>query len=205
MEDRCRQGGVCTPLNHGRPHVLGLAGAARGDHRDRHRLGDGAGELEVITVPGAVAIHAREQYLPRAPLHALEGPIDGVAAGVVATAVAVDGPAASALATLGVDGEDETLRPQQPGAVGDQLRPVEGGGVDRGLVGARLQKHRHVLDGADTAAHSQRDENLVGGGLDHVDQDGPRVRGGGDVEKHQLVSPAAVVEGGQLHGVAGIA
>src|SRR5439155_12908736 len=39
----------------------------------------------------------------------------------------------------------------------------------------------------------------------HVDDDGPRVGRGGDVEEDQLVGAFGVVPGGALHGVAGVA
>src|ERR1035437_1808467 len=106
MEDRRRQRRVGPALDQGGAQVLRLAGSARGDHRYRHRFGKFAGELEVIAVPGAIAIHAGEQYLAGAPLHALQGPLDRVAAGVLAAAMAVDGPAVGALAMLGVDRQD---------------------------------------------------------------------------------------------------
>ena len=51
-------------------------GAARGDHRDLDRVGHRAGQLQVVAVLGAVAVHAGEQDLPRAALGALARPLD---------------------------------------------------------------------------------------------------------------------------------
>ena len=51
--------------------VLERARSARGDHGDLHRATHCAGELEVVAVARAVAVHAGEQDLARAePLDA---------------------------------------------------------------------------------------------------------------------------------------
>ena len=87
--------------------------AAAGDDRHVDRVGDGAGELDVEAVAGAVAVHRREQDLAGAQLLALGRPPHGVEPGRVAPAVgehleAALGPPA------GVDGHDDALRAELP-------------------------------------------------------------------------------------------
>ena len=70
-----------------------LAGPAGGDDGHRNGIGDGAGELEVIAVGRPIAIHAREQDLPRPALGCLTGPGDCFAAlDQVAPTIDVDVP-----------------------------------------------------------------------------------------------------------------
>ena len=96
-------------------------------------------------------------------------------------------------------------RPKTSAPARDELGIVDGGGVDRDLVGAGGEQLAHVVDGADAAADGERDEDLVGGPLDDVDHRAPAVGGGGDVEEDELVGALGVVEGGQLDRIAGVA
>ncbi len=81
----------------------------------------------------------------------------------------------------------------------------ERGRVHRDLVGARVQHRLRVLHRADAAADRERHEHLVGGAPRELDDRLAPLVGGGDVEEHQLVGPFAVVVGGQLHRVPGVA
>ena len=60
--------------------MLELARATRRDHRHANRFADRACERKVIAVVRAVAIHARQQDLPRPALHRLACPLHHVAA-----------------------------------------------------------------------------------------------------------------------------
>ena len=62
-----------------------------------------------------------------------------------------------------------------------------------------------VFEASHPAADGQRNEHLLGGASDDIDHGVPAVRRGGDVVENQLVGPFAVVAGGQLNRVAGIA
>src|SRR5262249_20262766 len=73
--------------------VLESARPARGDDRDRDRVGDGARERQVEAVAGAVAVHAGQQDLAGPQLGHARAPGDGVQAGRVAPAVRVHLPA----------------------------------------------------------------------------------------------------------------
>src|SRR6185437_10582950 len=75
VEDRRAQHRVGARVD-GLREVVELAGAARRDHRHLDRVGHGRGQREVVARVGAVAIHAREQDLPRSASRALAGPGD---------------------------------------------------------------------------------------------------------------------------------
>src|SRR6516225_7280993 len=93
VEDRSREhrGGVAVA--DALDQVLERADAARGDHRHRHRIGDGAGERDVEPFPGAVAVHGGQQDFAGAERDHLARVIDGVEPGGIAAAVGEDFPA----------------------------------------------------------------------------------------------------------------
>src|SRR6266571_3023860 len=66
VKDRCRERCVCAPLDEPREQVFQAADAPRCDDWYAHALGDAARELEVISFPGSIAVHARQQDLARA-------------------------------------------------------------------------------------------------------------------------------------------
>ena len=67
------------------------------------------------------------------------------------------------------------------------------------------QQLAHVLDGPDAAADRERDEHLVGRPCHRVEQDLSCVRGGRDVEEHDLVGALAIVGGRELRRIPGVA
>ena len=82
---------------------------------------------------------------------------------------------------------------------------LDGGGVDRDLVGAGQQHGANVVDAADAAADGERDEDRVGGAPGHVEHDLAALVRGGDVQKDQLVGLLGVVDGRLLDRIAGVA
>src|SRR5690606_39232879 len=177
----------------GRQHVEEvtlLARAAGGDHRDRNGVGDAAGQLDVIPGPRAVAVHAGEQDLTRAPVLDFPRPLDGVQPGR-------DAPAAhhhlvEHAVPACVNADDDALASEAFRALGDQVGGAHGGAVDRGLVRSGEQRITDVLDGAQPAADAERDEDRVGDVPDHVEHGvAPLVRGA-DVEQDQLVRALGV-------------
>src|SRR5215207_8739759 len=90
VEDRGAEDGVGAALLDGVDEMVQGAGATRRDHRDVHGIGHRPGELELVAALRAVAVHAREQDLPRPALHALACPLDGVAPHGRAATVDVD-------------------------------------------------------------------------------------------------------------------
>ena len=112
MEDRGRQhrGGVAVA--DALDQMIESADAARGDHRHRHRVGDRAGERDVETGPGAVAVHRGEQDFAGAERHHLARIVDRIEPGRIAAAVGENLPAvrlARLRHLLGVDRHHDAL------------------------------------------------------------------------------------------------
>src|SRR5690606_32037720 len=149
---------------------------ARRDHRDADRVGDGAREREIETFARAVAVHAGEQDLARAQPLDLARPLDRVASGGPAPAVRVHLPAAARL-RLRVDRADDALRAVARRRIGDQARVLHAGGVDRRLVGARVEQAADVLDRAHAAADGERNEHLRSDRLDDLQDEVALVTG----------------------------
>src|SRR5690606_1785233 len=78
VEDRSRQDGVRAALDETLHQVVERADAARGDHRDRHRIRHGAHQRDVVALAGAVGVDAVEQDLAGAQLDATPRPLDRV-------------------------------------------------------------------------------------------------------------------------------
>ena len=120
-------------------------------------------------------------------------PADGVEPVARAAAVHVHLPAglAAGARLARVDRDHDRLRAEALGGARDELGIVDGGGVDRHLVGAGEEQPPHVVDRAHAAADGERHEHLVGGARDDVVDDlAPLVRRG-DVEEAELVGAGA--------------
>src|SRR5690606_16506790 len=188
--------------------VLQVAHAARGDHRNAHRLADRTGDAQVEAVLHAVLVHAGQQDLAGTQLLHLPGPLHGIQPGGLAAAMGEDLPA-RALARggdlLGVDGHHDALGAEALGGLADEFRVEHRGGIDGHLVGAGIEQVADVLHGAHAAAHGQRNEHLAGHALHGVQGGGAVVDTGGDVQEGDLVGALLVVAAGDLHRVAGVA
>src|ERR1700674_988469 len=163
-----------------------MAGPARGDHRDLHRLGDGPRQGEVIAAARPVGIDAGEQDLAAAALLRRLCPLDRVKPGRLPSAMRVDLPAVIGLA-LGVDGDDDALRSELPRTLGDQLRALHGGRLDRDFVGTGAEQGADLVDLANAAADGEWDEDGASRSFDNVDQGGALLWGGLDVEEDELI------------------
>ena len=117
----------------------------------------------------------------------------------------VDTPALALRLAPSVDGDDDALAAKdvRPGV--DEVGIADGRRVDRNLVGAGGEQVPNVAHRAHTAPDRQRDEDLIGRPLHDVEHRLAAIGRGGDVEEHQLIGAFAVVERGQLDGIAGIA
>src|SRR5204863_3029685 len=109
----------------------------------------GSRELEVIAVPGAVAVHARQEDL--AGTKVLDGPrpFDRVFSRGPPTAVRVDAPpslGAFRSLALGIDGHHDALAAEGARRLPNQRRLLEGRGVQGDLVGAGAQQRADVLE-----------------------------------------------------------
>src|SRR6266568_8701306 len=65
MKNACSQNRVGATFEYALGEMIELADTAARDHRDVHRLGDGAREREIEAFAGTVAVHAREQDFAR--------------------------------------------------------------------------------------------------------------------------------------------
>ena len=105
---------------------------------------------------------------------------------------------------LGVDRHDDALVAELVGGLGDEIRVVHRGRVDRHLVGAGQQQLADIGDRAHAAADGERHEALLGGARHHV-EDGLAIVGRrGDVEEAELVGAGRVIGLGRLDRIAGV-
>ena len=168
--------------------VIDAAGAAAGDHRHRHRIGHGAGELQLVARLGAIAVHRGEQDLARPQIHHLAGPCHRIEAGVLAAALHIHIPARfGAGPAAGIDRHHDALAAEALGTPGHQLWIPHGRGVEAHLVGTGAQQLGDALHAADAAAHRERDRHRLGGAAHQIHQRGAALVGGGDIEEHQLI------------------
>ena len=185
--------------------VLERAHAAARDHRHRHRLDDRARELEVEAALRAVAVHAREQDLARAALRHLARPFYGIESARLAPAVRVDLPASRRRGAR-VDRHHDRLRAEARAPLPRRASGFSTAAVLMLTLSAPgVEELAHVLHPAHAAAHRERDEDLVGHALDHVDDRVARVAGGGDVEEGELVGARLVVAARDLDRIARVA
>ena len=111
-------------------------GAAGGDHRHLHRLGERAGQWQVVAGAGAVGVDRRHEQLAGPALHGLRRPIDSVATRGFFPACVTTSPAFASIAqTTACDAE-------LLGEPGEDGRVVERGAVDRDLVGTGAEERR---------------------------------------------------------------
>src|SRR4051812_9353653 len=208
VEDRRCQHCGSMALADAVDQMIEVADASGGDHRNRDAVSDRAGEREVKTLPGAVAVHRGQQDFTGAERDYFLGVFDGVDPGRIAPAMGEDFPAirpAAALDALGVDRHHDALVTEFFGRLLDEFAAADGGAVDRNLVGARSQQRLDILDGAYPAADRQRHETGLRGAPDHVEHDAAIFMGGGDVQEAQLVGAGGVIGNRGFDGIAGVA
>ena len=184
--------------------VVQRTDAAGRDHRHRHRVRHGARECEVEAGLRAVAVHAGQQDLARPESRRLARPRHGVEPRGLSATVRVDLPA-TRLVGLRVDRDDDALRAVAAGGFRDQSRVGDRARVDADLVGARVEQAPDVGDRTHAASDGERDEDLRGDRLDHVEDQVAVVGGRGDVEERQFVGTGLVVASRDLDRVTGVA
>ncbi len=184
----------------------GAAGAAAGHDRNPHRTAHRRRDLEVVPVPGAIAIHAREHDLAGAELLHPAGPGHGVESRRHAAAVDEHLPHLAAVTgdPLGVDVHHRRAAAEPVGDGGDEFRRANRRRVDAHLLGARLHEPRGVVERGDPTADGERHVDRLGDPANDVEHDRPPLVAGGDVEEHELVGPLGLVAGGDRHRIAGI-
>src|SRR5438105_15546572 len=126
MEDGRGQGSIRPAFGQRLVHVPCRAGTARGDNGQPDGAADRARQLYVVSGVRAVVVHRREQDLPRSQLLAEGRPLDRVASGRIAAAVAVHLPAGSVFSFSRVDRQHDALRAEDLSASRQQSRVGEG-------------------------------------------------------------------------------
>ena len=185
--------------------VLERADAAAGDDRHADGVDDGPGELEVEALPGAVAVHRREQDLAgaarrrrRPPTRRRRCPV-GVRPPWRYTS---NPPSAGAWRRSRTRRTGRRTRWRSRRSA----RAAATAAVLTLTLSAPARSIRRASSTrADAAADGERDEHLLGRAVDDVDHRVAAVARRRDVEEHQLVGALGVVAGGQLDRVAGVA
>ena len=191
-------------LAHALDQVIEGPDPARGDDRDRDRIGHGAGQLEVVTHFGAIPVHGGEQDLAGPKGRHAARPVDGVQVGRFASAMGEDLERAG-VRQLGVDRDDDALAAELLRRRAHQFGIFHRRRHDRHLVGAGQQQPADILDTAHAAAHGERHEAGFGRPRHHVEKDIAALVTRGDIEEAELVRAGPVVDGGLLHRISGIA
>ena len=120
------------------------------------------------------------------------------------SAVFIDIPAASVRSFLGVDRNDHALAAEFLCRVVDELRIVDGRGVDRDFIGSFAEQHLEIIHGTDSAADGERDKNVCCYFAHHINNSSSLIGGGRDIKKNNLIGSCLVVRFCDLHRVAGI-
>ena len=186
MKDARRQHGVGLALDHTLGKMLERTHAAARDDGDWHRAGHGAGERQVKSGLGAVAVHTGEQDLAGAATSRLLGPRHRVDTRGVAASCGKDLPlvgtgCARQADALGIDRHDHGLAAKRRGGLADQRRVAHGRRVERHLVGTGCNHGAHARQVAKAAAHGIGNGQLLGRMRCHLDSRRTVVACGGNV------------------------
>ncbi len=186
--------------------MLQFTGAAACDDGEARRVRDAAREREVVAGQHAVGRLARRQDAPDAEIRHLPCERNGVLAGRGAAAVDVDlALRGKGVVRVGVDRDDDPLRPEARHRLADHLRIPVGGARDGHRARPGLQGADHVIAGADSAAQRQGDGDGRRDPLDEIEDGLPVLDGRRNVEERDLVRAAVRVGLGGLDGVRGVA
>src|SRR5215831_20999018 len=196
------------PVANALDEVLQRAHSARGDDRHRYRIGDRAGERNIETLLGAVAIHGGQQDFAGAECRDLARVVDRIEPSGIAPPMRKNFPAlglAWLRYALGIDGDDDALVTKLFRRLLHEFPPGDSRRVDRHLVGAGSQELADVLDRAYPAADGERHEASLGRAPHHVEDDVAVLVTGGDVEERELVGASRVIGHRRLNRIAGVA
>ena len=207
VEDRRGQGGAGAPFDQTFTDMLQIADTARSDDRNLDGIADGAGQFDIETGLGAVAVHRGQEDLATAVVFHLLRPFDGVDAGRLAAAVGVDLPGLriGAFNAAGIDGNNDTLAAKALGCLTDKLGVMHRSSIDRNLVGPGIEQVADIGDLAYPTTYGQRHEDTLGGLAHDIEDDAAVVAAGGDIKKGQLISTLRTVGLGRFNRITGVA
>ncbi len=92
---------------------------------------------------------------------------------------------------FGINGHDDALRSKTFGSITDKTRLLDGHGIERHFISARVQERADIVDRSDASTHGQWDKHLLGRASHDLEQNRPFLRGGGDIQKDELISAFA--------------
>src|SRR5262245_42362399 len=116
-------------FGHAFHQMIERADSSRGDAGDGQRVGNGSGEGDVESSPGAVPVHGREEEFARAKHGRLVRKGYGIDAGRTATAMGEDLPFARTHG-LGIDRHDYALAAEALGGFTNEVGVIDGSGLD---------------------------------------------------------------------------
>src|SRR4029077_11355668 len=122
MKDRGGENRGGMPVANAVDEVIERSHPTRRDHRYPHRIRRRAGQRDVESGFGAVAVHRGRQQFSGAVIGETARPFDRVEPGRVAPAMGEDTPFARAR-LLGVDGADDALAAEFIGRLTDEIWP----------------------------------------------------------------------------------
>ena len=178
--------------------------AAGCNDRDTDAFCDGSCQLNIVSRLCSVAVHAGEQDFSGAKAFCFFCPRNGIDADIDAAAVFIDIPAASVRSFLGVDRNDHALAAEFLCRVVDELRIVDGRGVDRDFIGSFAEQHLEIIHGTDSAANGEWDKNVCCYFAYHINDGSSLIGGSSDIKKNNFIGSCLVVRFCDLHRVAGI-
>ena len=111
----------------------------------------------------------------------------------------------AALDALGIDRDHDALLAEFLSGLLDEFAAIDGGRVDRDLVGAGSQQRLDVFDAAHSAAYRQRHETGLRGSPHHIQHGAAVFVGCRDIEKAELIGAGSIISDRAFDGIAGIA
>ena len=204
MEQGGSQNGVGLSLQKGIGKMLHRTRAARRDHGNTRPLRHRGGQRQIIAGFGSVAVHAGQQDFPRPKRFRPGRPLERIQSGIQTSAVLIHIPSAAVLPPPGVNSHDDALAAEAFGRLGNQLRPVDGRGIDADFIGPLTENVMKILHRADTAPDRKGNGELLRDPGRQCGDIRAALMRGRDVEKHHLVRTLAGISGGDLNRVARI-
>ena len=180
------------PIRIASARCSGQPGSATGHHRNRHRLAHRRRDFQVVSVLGAVAIHARQDDLARPQLLHLLRPAHRLQPRRQCGRRGCGPPTLPARARCTRFGSMFTTMhwlPNRRAASRTKSGFRQAAELIETLSLPALSKCANVLHRADASAHRQRHHDLLGRPPHHVDHDVPLLVAGRDVQKDQFVGP----------------
>src|SRR5213593_1777292 len=179
------------------------AGATGSDHGNPNSVSDASGQIDIVTVLGSVRVHTCQQNFSRSEVGDSLRPFDGIAIGSYTTAMCID--LCTIVFTASINGDDNALAPESLCRSLNESGVIDCRRVQGYLVGATAQYFLNVVDIAQAASYRKRDIDAVGNASDHLCNDIPAVRRGGNVEKYQFIRAFFRITQTAFNGIARIA